>query len=253
MKMNARIMTIVVLVVLFGGIALATALGLWNTENTRTPTRLEKGDATGEYGEYDPEDIRGSYTFTEVSKFFEIPVDELRIAFGLPEDIDMTVFRTGDLESLYGDQLSEDQEIGNGSVKLFVALYKGLPFPLTEPEYLPEAAAEILKARGNLDDETLVFLDQYTLQVTAPENAEAVEAAQAEAEEEHTESGSAESVNGNTTFKQVLDAGVPEERIAEILRMEMPNPILTIKAFCLENGLPFSTVKGALEAEITGE
>ena len=50
-------MMIVVLVVLFGGIALATSLGLWNTENTRTPARLEKGVAAGAYN---PEDIRGS-------------------------------------------------------------------------------------------------------------------------------------------------------------------------------------------------
>jgi hypothetical protein len=250
MKMNSRIMTIVVLVVLFGGISLATALGLWNTENTRTPARLEKGDAAGEYN---PEDIRGSYTFADVSRLFEIPIDELRIAFGLPEDVNMAIFRTGDLESLYGEQLGEDQEIGNGSVQLFVAIYKGLPYSLVEPDYLLEAAAEILKARGNLDDETLAFLDQYSLQVTPPENAEAMEMTQAEAEEEHVTEGSAAAVNGNTTFWQVLDAGVSEERIAEILGMEMPNPALTVKEFCLDNGLQFSTVKTTLQAEMEAE
>ncbi len=51
----------------------------------------------------------------------------------------------------------------------------------------------------------------------------------------------------------MLDAGVSEERITEILGMEMPNSALTIKDFCLENGLEFSAIKGALEAEITGE
>ena len=250
MKMNSRIMTIVVLVVLFGGIALAMSLGLWNTENTRTPARLEKGDAAGEYN---PEDIRGSYTFADVSKLFEIPADELRIAFCLPEDVDMTVFRTGDLESLYGEQLGEDQEIGNGSMQLFVAIYKDLPYSLTEPDYLPEAAVEILKARGNLDDETLAYLDKYSLQVTTPENAEAVELEQAKAEEEHVTEGSVASVNGNTTFWQVLDAGVSEERIAEILGMEMPNSALTVKDFCMENGLQFSAVKTALQAEMEAE
>jgi hypothetical protein len=252
MKMNSRIMIIAILAVLFGGVALTTALGLWNTENTRTPARLEKGDSAGAYN---PEDIRGSYSFEDVSNLFEIPLDELRTAFGLPEDVDLSVFRTGDLESLYGEQLGENQEIGNGSVQLFVAIYNGLPYSLAEPDYLPESAAGILKTRGNLDEETLAYLDEYSLQIAALENAEAVEVAQAEAEEEHvTEgSGSEAAVNGNTTFWQILDAGVSEERITEILGMEMPNSALTVKDFCMENGLQFSAIKAALEAEITGE
>ncbi len=140
-------------------------------------------------------------------------------------------------------------------MQLFVAIYNGLPYSLAEPDYLPESAAEILKARGNLDEETLAYLDEYSLQIAALENAEAVEMAQAEAEEEHvTEgSGSSAAVNGNTTFWQILDAGVSEERITEILGMEMPNSALTVKDFCMENGLQFSAVKAALEAEITGE
>ena len=250
MKINSRVLAIVVLVTIFGGIALTTALGVWNTETTRVPVKFEEGEAAGEYN---PEDIRGSYSFQDISTLFEIPGEELRIAFGLPADVDLAAIRTGDLESIYGDQLAADQEIGNASVQLFVALYKGLPYPLTEDNYLPAAAVELLKAHTALATDALVYLDQHTVQLTPVENAEALEAVQAEAEEEHTTEGSTATINGKTTFKQMLDAGVTEERIAEILGMNMPNPVLTIKDFCLENGLEFSTVKAALEAEIAGE
>jgi hypothetical protein len=152
---------------------------------------------------------------------------------------------------MYGDQLEADQEIGNASVQLFVALYKDLPYPLTEDNYLSAAAVALLKDRTALAPDVLTYLEQHTVQLTPVENAEALEAVQAEAEEEHTTEGSTATINGKTTFKQMLDAGVSEERIAEILGMEMPNPILTIKDYCLENGLEFSTVKGALEAEIS--
>ncbi len=248
MKINSRVLAIVVLVTIFGGIALTTALGVWNTETTRVPVKFEEGEAAGEYN---PEDIRGSYSFQDISTLFEIPGEELRIAFGLPVDVDLAAIRTGDLESMYGDQLAADQEIGNASVQLFVALYKDLPYPLTEDNYLSTAAVELLKDRTALAPDVLTYLEQHTVQLTPVENAEALEAALAEAEEEHTTEGSTATINGKTTFKQMLDAGVTEDRIAEILGMDMPNPILTIKDFCLENGLEFSTIKGALEAEIS--
>ncbi len=42
------------------------------------------------------------------------------------------------------------------------------PTPLAESDYLPEAAAEILKARGNLDEETLAYLDAVQPAVDSP-------------------------------------------------------------------------------------
>ena len=250
MKIKSIILAIVIPVVILGGMALTNALDLADSETDRVPVKFETGEAAGEYN---PEDIRGSYTFDDVSTLFEVPAEELRTAFGLPQDVNLAVFRTGDLETAYADQLAEGQEMGNSSVQLFVALYNGLPYPLTEDNYLPVAAVEMLKAHAELQPEALAYLETHTLSLTPIESAAAVEVAQA-AEEEHTEvDGAVEAINGKTTFKQMVDAGVTEEKIAEILGAEMPNPILTIKDYCLENGLEFSTVKGALEAEIAAE
>ena len=242
MKIKSTILAIMIPVVILGGMALTNALDLADSETDRVPVKFETGDAAGEYN---PEDIRGSYTFDDVSTLFEVPAEELRTAFGLPQDVDLTVFRTGDLESVYADQLAEDQEMGNSSVQLFVALYKGLPYPLIEDNYLPTAAVDLLKANATLAPEALAYLETHTLPLTPLESAAAVEVVQAAAEEEHTEvDGAVETINGKTTFKQMLDAGVTEEQIAEILGTEMPNPILTIKDYCLENGLEFFNSQG---------
>jgi hypothetical protein len=250
MKIKSIILAVVIPVVILGGMALMSAFGLAESETSREPAKFSQGEAAGEYN---PADIRGSYTFDDVSRLFEIPSEELRAAFGLPQDVNLAVFRTGDLETAYADQLAEGQEMGNAAVQLFVALYKGLPYPLEEENYLPQAAVDLLKSRAVLDEETLAYLDKYTLQLTPLENAVAVAEAQAIAEEEHTEEDGLVEINGKTTFSQVMDAGVSEERIAEILGMEVPNPVMAIKDFCLENGLEFSTVKGALQDEMTAQ
>jgi len=250
MKIKSIFLAILIPAVILGGMAVMNTLDLTTSETTREPAKFSEGEAAGEYN---PEDIRGSYTFDDVSRLFEIPAEELRVAFGLPEDVDLTFFRTGDLEAVYEDQLAEDQDMGNSAVQLFVAIYKGLPYPMTEENYLPQAAVEILKSHSELDAEILAYLELHTLVLDPPEDADAVIEAQAIAEEEHTEEDGLVEINGKTTFRQVMDAGLPEERIIEILGMDMPNPVMPIKDFCLENGLEFSTVKTTLQDEMAPE
>jgi hypothetical protein len=82
------------------------------------------------------------------------------------------------------------------------------------------------------------------------------------ASQEHSETGLPESggdhgsgafINGQTTFWHVREAGVSEERIAEILGAEIPNTAMRVKDYCLQNGLPFSTIKKALQAEMDAQ
>lgn len=68
--------------------------------------------------------------------------------------------------------------------------------------------------------------------------------------EEGEDHGSRSFINGQTTFWQIRQAGASEERISEILGAEMPNTAMTIKDYCMQNGLPFSTIKKALQAEM---
>lgn len=240
MKINIKNMGIIIIVVIFTGIWATIAAGVWTTESDKIPATYKDGEFEGLYN---PEDIRGSYTFKEVSDLFEIELDVLYKAFGL-EDLDNEELKSKDLEGLYAEA---ENEIGNGSVQAFVALYKDLPIVL-EDTYLPEQAVEIIMENNkNLTEEQLLYLKQHT--VILPEisgeiiNEEDKEQAE-EVKDETTEEENL--VKGATTFKQVLDAGITKQQIEEILGMEMPSANMAIKDFCLEEGLSFSEVKTKL-------
>lgn len=156
MKMKTTTIAILVLVIIFGGVGITSALGWWSTTTSRQPVKYTKGAATGEYN---PADIRGSYTFDDVATLFGIQGDVLKQAFNLPEETELKVFKTKDLEGMYEDS---PVEIGNGSVKLFVALYLNLPCTLAD-DYLTERAVELIKGNNSsLTQEQLDYLDTHT-------------------------------------------------------------------------------------------
>jgi hypothetical protein len=64
MKLNSKLMGIIVLVVIFGGIAISSMLGYWNTESTGGQGQ---GDgAAAVTGETATESIRGKTTFQDI-------------------------------------------------------------------------------------------------------------------------------------------------------------------------------------------
>jgi len=229
---------------MFGGIFTSSALNLWNTKNSKTPALIQEGEAAGSY---DPADIRGSNQFGEVSENFGVPLDVLKIAFGLPNDIDATYFVNSDLENYYGD-LEGDKEIGNGSVKLFVALYTGLPYELPEDDYLLTPAVEILKNHADLTEEQIAYLDSHTIDPSSIQPSE-VPVTSITEEVEHAVEGE-HLIQGKTTFADLLDWGLSEEAIVSIIGGEMPNKAMTVREYCDENGLSFSEIKTAFLAEL---
>lgn len=144
MKITSKIMALTIFVVLFGGIAFTTWMGWWATETNKEPVKFTEGEAAGQYN---PADIRGSYTFGEVSTLFEIPLADLQSAFHLGDDPASVALK--DLETLYGDL---NVEIGTASVRLFSAYYRGLPYEPSEETYLFAEAVEILKSKASLSD-----------------------------------------------------------------------------------------------------
>lgn len=240
MKINLRNMGIIIIVVIFTGIGATIAAGVWTTESDKIPSTYKEGEFEGLYN---PEDIRGSYTFKEVSDLFEIKLDVLYRAFGL-EKLNNEERKSKDLEGLYADA---ENEIGNGSVQVFVALYKNLPITL-EDTYLPKQAVEIIMENNkNLTEEQLLYLKQHT--VILPEISEDGLSEEAKEQTEDIKDETTEEENlvkGATTFKQVLDAGITKQQIEKIIGMEMPSANIAIKDFCLEEGLSFSEVKTKL-------
>ena len=242
MKLTSKPLAAIIVVILFGGIVLTTALNWWRTEGRREPARFERGEAAGEYN---PTDIRGSYTFGDIERAFKVPSTDLVAAFAIQTD-DPAAFAIKDLETLYAEAAAAGTEIGTASVRYFVALYTGLPYALVGDVYLPRPAVDMLIARGNLTVEQTAYLLAHAVEVPAA----VLEPIESLPTVEPIESAGDRSVKGKTTFAEVLDWGVPEEKIVEIIGGPLPDPLVKIKDYCQAQGLPFETVKLALQAEI---
>lgn len=160
MKIKSLTLAIVLLVFVFGGVFISDAAGIYKTESSKIPGVIKSGEFIGEKN---PEDIKGSYSFEDISKNFNIDVEELAKAFEVKDVSDISVFKCKDLETYYAGRT--DKEIGTESVRLFVAFYKGIAFDITEDIYLPSSAVEILKNKGSLTEEQLSYIENHSVNI----------------------------------------------------------------------------------------
>ena len=244
MIIRSKTLAVIVLVVLFAGIFGAASLGYWQTKGNRTPARIRGGHGAGAYN---PADIRGSYSFGEISELFDIPLDELARAFNLPAEVDPATFQNKDLEVLYADLAEDDLEIGTDSVRLFVAIYKGLPYVPGEDTSLPKAAVEILKTQADLTPEQSATLDALSIELGNALELPTSPGGAGEGEEHDDADGM---VRGKTTFADLLDWGLTEDQVEAIIGGEMPNRLMLVRDYCTQNGLSFGQVKAALQAAV---
>lgn len=161
MRIRSNVLGVVLVIVIFGGIVLSSVTGSWNTTTTKVPAQITSGEFAGAS---DPADIRGSYTFADIEKSFDIPAEELAAAFGVDEK-SADDFKCKDLEALYTDLKASGVEIGTDSVRYFAALYKQLPYTPSESTFLPTSAVEILKEKGVLDTEKEKYLESHSVDV----------------------------------------------------------------------------------------
>jgi hypothetical protein len=252
MRLTSKPLGLIILAIFVSGISFSTWMGWWQTESTKEPVKFDEGEFAGSYN---PADIRGSYTFGDINRVFEIPMTDLAVAFLLPEG-DQANMKVSELESIYLTAAENAMEIGTGSVRLFVAYYLGLPFETNE-EFLPAPAIEILKNRNNLTQEQITYLESHLVpmeflgQTTQSETSTIEEPVvlATTLPEEHTDEEE-KIIKGKTTFRELMDWGVSQEDIEIVLGVGMPNPLTTIKDFCLEQGLEFTTIKTNLQALI---
>lgn len=240
MTLTSKPLAVLLFVVMFGGIAFSSVMGWWATESTKVPVTFTEGEFAGHSN---PADIRGSYTFGDISKSFDVTPDVLAQAFGVAAD-EPSVFAVKELEAIY---LESGFEIGTSSVRLFVAFYTGLPFDTTGQEiYLPQSATDILLANGNLTSERISYLEQFT----------AAAGDASPAEEPLTEStpqlptSEGYTVKGKTTFGELITWGVPQNIIEQLIGGAMPDPAMSVKDYASANGLNFEMLKPALQAEV---
>lgn len=239
MNIHSKTLAIVIVIVMFGGILISNYAGWWLTESTKVVSTISEGEFAGLP---DPQDIRGSYTLGDVESNFGIPTEELADAFRIAAE-DPAAFAIKDLETQYEDS---DVEIGTASVRLFVAMYAGLPLDLSlEESYLPGPAVKILRDKP-LTDEQAAYLDTHTVELSGlidqTNLADTVD-------ELHDETET--TIKGKTTFAEVLSWGVSAERIEQIMGIPLPEEKLSIiKDYITENGLDFETIKESLQISL---
>lgn len=251
MKITAKIMAILVFVFIFGGISISAAMGQWQTETSKIPVTFTEGEAAGQYN---PADIRGSYSFEDISTLFEIPIEDLGTAFRLDSNIAETKLK--DLETIYE---SLDVEVGTASVRLFTALYKGLPFDLSaEDTYLFKEAVELLKEKATLSSDQLAYLEAHKVPELAVSPEQTMPALTSEpitiqtptpapaGTEEHTPTPG--TITGKTTFQDLLDWRVAQADIETVIGKPLPAPKTLIKDWATAEGIAFSELKTKLQA-----
>lgn len=241
MKIKSKVLAVIVLVIFFGGIALSVAFNLWETESTKTPEKITRGEFAGEN---DPSDIRGSYSFADIEKAFDIPVDVLAKAFGVSYAEDPAGLKAKNIEELYRELETEDKEIGTDAVKLFVSLYTGLPHTPEETTALPNPAVSILKQLGTLTEEQLGYLEKIKIDISQFKGEITLEEAETHEESEDR------TIKGKTTFNNLLEWGLSREDIKAALGIEMGARPLTIRDFCKEKGIEFSSAKAKLQSKV---
>ena len=124
-------------------------------------------------------------------------------------------------------------------MRLFIALYKGLPLVAEEDTALPKPAWNILNKEGATNKETLAT---YSERVVSLEGLE-ISAETAE----HSEESEETTIKGKTLFSDLLDWGLTKEQIDDALEIPMGTPGDSVRDFCSENGIGFSTVKEPLQ------
>ncbi|MDW7661997.1 MAG: hypothetical protein SCL54_11320 [Bacillota bacterium] len=237
MRLKNSHIGVLIIIIIVGGIYIAKGFGLWSTESDKVPIKITEGTGAGTY---DPFDIRGSYSFGEISSLFEIDIKLLAEAFQLGDVEVAKDLKSKDLESLYGEQ-EGDIEIGNESVQVFVAIMKELDIKDSEA-FLPMSAVQVLlEVDSNRSKEVLDYLANHQVEAN-------VSGAIPEVETQPDSEGL--KVNGNTTFSQVLDFGISVQEIESIIGAKMPPENQSVKSYCTENGLSFSVVKEALNSLI---
>ncbi len=232
MNLQSRQLAIIIPVFFIAGIGGTMAFNLWQTESSKTPTVIREGEFAGEYN---PSDIRGSYSFEDIKNAFGVPVAALAAAFGATDREDPSSFQAKDLEDIYF--ANEQGEIGTDSIRLFVAIYTGLPHTPEEGTVLPNPAKKILAEANPEADLSAVRFVQL----------DAFSAEGAEPTESHTEDEEDTTIKGKTTFKELYDWGLTEAEVERVLGIPPAQPGTAIRDYLMEQGIEFSEIKTELQ------
>ena len=96
-------------------------------------------------------------------------------------------------------------------------------------EYLPQSAVDILKAKAKLTEEQMLFLDSHSVDISSLERLEPATSVEGSGTEGEHEESAERIIKGRTTFKEVLDWGLPREEIESVIGEKLPATGMAIR------------------------
>ena len=237
-RVRNRALAIAVPLIFVAGIGLSMAFNIWITESTKVPATYTTGVFEGQYN---PADIRGSYSLGDIEKAFGVDVDTLAQAFGVT-DPNPAGFQVKEFEEIFLP-LEDGAEVGTDSVRLFVSRWTGLPYTPEETTRLPSSAVSLLKEK--LAPADIEALQEISVRLSDIRKEEVPGDDSAEEIEHDEETGV---IKGKTTFNELLEWGLTQEQIEEVLGMEMGARGTAVRDYMIEKELEFSEYKLELQA-----
>lgn len=235
MRIQAKTAGISFIVLMILGLVFFMTTGYWATESSKEPSKYSDGEFAGTSN---PDDIRGSYSLEDIHIAFDIPVESLAAAFGLSDEENPRIIQVKIFEDIFG--IIDGMEIGTGSMRYFVALYKGLPFVVEEGTALPKPAISILRKEGAMTEEELSMATENSVSLESAHETDTT------SEVEHDDTVLME-IKGKTMFSELYDWGISVEELETILGMAVGARSMSVRDFCMDNGIEFSTVKDPVQ------
>jgi hypothetical protein len=212
MRINPFVFGSFVLVVFLGTILGFQSAGIWSISGKVSTS----GEAVQPIAS-DVNSIKGWMTLEQISSAFSVPVPEILAKFELPAGTAP--------ETAIKDLETEVFSVTNLRTWLQSRIEPVTPVITTPTEDVPTT---------------------NTPAVTATPPTETLETAPAATEHIVTD----KTITGKTTFQELLDWGVPEEAIQKIIGADLPALSTVIKDYVAGEGLEFSGIKTALQAEV---
>ena len=275
-------MAVIIVSVFVIGIAGANLLGVWKTTNTKEPVKIKTGEFAGLP---DPADIRGSYSWADIGQAFNIDVQHLLTAFGaadpavnvntlesiypkeiLPAGMEIGTGSVRLFVSLYtGIPLAAEEgtilpvsaiavlkEFGKADQNLIADAESkaynpsaAKPAATAKPaETAPAAPAPAAPATPSTTVTTIrtAPASETSAQTTIAKTTSTTAVGTTEIHEVKTGT-----VTGKTTFKDLKDWGLTEEKIKSATGEKIGPDSAIIKEWSEPNGLTFSEVRTKLQ------
>ncbi|MBN2395496.1 MAG: hypothetical protein JXC36_03415 [Candidatus Atribacteria bacterium] len=246
MKISHVHILIAIVIIIGGGIGLASQMNLFGTSRSVEPIKLTEDT-------YDIADIRGSSTLGEIETYYRVPSEAIIEAFSLKADTNPSTFQLKDLKEIYLPVEIEGEEyaVETDTVKVFVSLYSDIPYTSEETFYLPETAVDYLIRENKLTAEEEDYWRKHTFDLDSiePDEGTTVLGEGTQDEPVIQEEKNPVSIGGRMTIAEIMAMGIDAVTFKEITGLEVPeDKTMAIRDFFTSQGLEFSVLKEKMES-----